>query len=142
MHKILVPVDGSDAALRALDFAVGLVTAVAGASLHLLFVYPRIALYGATRVYAGEEEFRHLAREHASGVLLNAEARIGKGAIAYAADAIEGDPAEVIAQRATELGCDSIVMGTRGMGRVGNLLLGSVATKVVHLTPLPVTLVK
>jgi nucleotide-binding universal stress UspA family protein len=33
-------------------------------------------------------------------------------------------------------------MGTRGQGRVANLVIGSVATKVVHLTPLPVTLVK
>ena len=37
---------------------------------------------------------------------------------------------------------DEIVMGTRGMGRVGNLLMGSVATRVVHLAEVPVTLVK
>jgi nucleotide-binding universal stress UspA family protein len=35
-----------------------------------------------------------------------------------------------------------IVMGTRGQGAVGNLLLGSVATKVIHLSKVPVTLVK
>jgi nucleotide-binding universal stress UspA family protein len=33
-------------------------------------------------------------------------------------------------------------MGTRGMGAIGNLVLGSVATKVIHLTEVPVTLVK
>jgi nucleotide-binding universal stress UspA family protein len=38
--------------------------------------------------------------------------------------------------------CDGIVMGTRGMSAVGNLVMGSVATKVIHLTKLPVTLVK
>jgi nucleotide-binding universal stress UspA family protein len=35
-----------------------------------------------------------------------------------------------------------IAMGTRGMGTIGNLLMGSVATKVVHLASVPVTLVK
>ncbi|MCJ9712965.1 universal stress protein, partial [Bordetella hinzii] len=38
--------------------------------------------------------------------------------------------------------CDRIVMGTRGLGAVGGLVLGSVAQKVIHLSPVPVTLVK
>jgi nucleotide-binding universal stress UspA family protein len=33
-------------------------------------------------------------------------------------------------------------MGTRGMSAIGNLFLGSVTTKVVHLANVPVTLVK
>jgi nucleotide-binding universal stress UspA family protein len=33
-------------------------------------------------------------------------------------------------------------MGTRGMGAIGNVFLGSIATKVVHLASVPVTLVK
>jgi nucleotide-binding universal stress UspA family protein len=33
-------------------------------------------------------------------------------------------------------------MGTRGFGRIGGLLLGSIATEVMHLAPMPVTLVK
>ena len=48
----------------------------------------------------------------------------------------------LIADSAEREGCDAIVMGTRGMGSIGSLMLGSVATKVVHLTKLPVTLVK
>jgi nucleotide-binding universal stress UspA family protein len=32
--------------------------------------------------------------------------------------------------------------GTRGLGSVSNLLLGSVGTKVIHLSPVPVQLVK
>ncbi len=39
-------------------------------------------------------------------------------------------------------GVDVIVMGTRGMGALANLALGSTATKVVHLAEVPVTLVK
>jgi nucleotide-binding universal stress UspA family protein len=39
-------------------------------------------------------------------------------------------------------GADAIVMGTRGLGVVGGLVLGSIASKVVHLVKVPVTLVK
>jgi len=38
--------------------------------------------------------------------------------------------------------CDHIIMGTRGMGAFGNLVLGSTANQVVHLAEIPVTLVK
>lgn len=50
--------------------------------------------------------------------------------------------AQHIAEFASENACDEIIMGTRGMGAVGNLVLGSVATKVVHLATVPVTLVR
>lgn len=47
-----------------------------------------------------------------------------------------------IARAARRLKCESIVMGTRGMGTIGNLFLGSVATRVIHLARIPVTLIK
>ena len=53
-----------------------------------------------------------------------------------------GDAAETITTYADQKKCDAIFMGTRGLGRVAGLLLGSVATKVLHLTKVPVTLTK
>jgi nucleotide-binding universal stress UspA family protein len=53
-----------------------------------------------------------------------------------------GSPAETIAKVAREQGCDGIVMGTRGLGAVSSVLLGSVSSRVLHLSDLPVTLVK
>jgi nucleotide-binding universal stress UspA family protein len=50
-------------------------------------------------------------------------------------------PSELV-KYAEEKGCDGIIMGTRGLGPIGNLVMGSVATKVIHLTTLPVTLIK
>jgi len=43
---------------------------------------------------------------------------------------------------AEERGCDQIVMGTHGRGTIAGLLIGSVATKVLHLAKAPVLLVK
>ena len=53
-----------------------------------------------------------------------------------------GDPVSVIARFAAQYHCDQIVMGTRGLGRVRRLLLGSTANKVLHLAKVPVLLVK
>ena len=47
-----------------------------------------------------------------------------------------------IADCARDLQCDAIVMGTRGLGAIQTLLLGSVAVKVIHLADQPVTLIK
>jgi nucleotide-binding universal stress UspA family protein len=62
--------------------------------------------------------------------------------IPFTAEVAIGDIAATINKRAEELGCDGIVMGTAGTSAMENLLMGSVATKLVHITKLPVTLVK
>lgn len=49
-----------------------------------------------------------------------------------------GDPAEVIVQYAEDKRCEQIVMGPRGMGTMSNLVLGSVASKVIPLAKAPV----
>jgi nucleotide-binding universal stress UspA family protein len=48
----------------------------------------------------------------------------------------------MIAQVAREEDIQHIVMGTRGLGSIQGLLLGSVATKVIHLADVPITLIK
>lgn len=53
-----------------------------------------------------------------------------------------GAAAETIDRVVRELGADQLVTGTRGLGSLGNLFLGSVAAKVVQLADVPVTLVK
>jgi nucleotide-binding universal stress UspA family protein len=142
MYKILVPLDGSDCALRALAFAIERTREVAGSSLHVLTVHHEPRVYGRTAVYPGKEGMEQLVAQWSAQVFSGAQELLARSGVSHVTEALEGDPAEVIARRAAETGCDSIFMGTRGMGRVANLVLGSVATKVVHLSALPVTLVK
>jgi nucleotide-binding universal stress UspA family protein len=52
-----------------------------------------------------------------------------------------GDIAATIVRLAAKQHCDMIYMGTRGMGAVSGLVMGSTATKVLHLASVPVVLV-
>ncbi len=56
--------------------------------------------------------------------------------------ALTGEPAEALLEEAKRVGADLIVMGTRGLGDLGALLLGSVSHKVIQLADCPVTVVK
>ena len=53
-----------------------------------------------------------------------------------------GVVANEIVRAAAELRVDQIAMGTRGMGAVGNMVLGSVAQRVLHQASIPLLLVK
>jgi nucleotide-binding universal stress UspA family protein len=142
MTTVLVPIDGSEPAHRALDLAIRSSQGKPEARIHALYVHPTIDVPGTVRAFVTLEQMRELATEQSRPTLDGAAARLTAAGIDHTVEMLEGDPAEVIARRARELDCDAIVMGSRGMGRIANLIIGSVATKVVHLTTLPVTLVK
>ena len=69
-------------------------------------------------------------------------ALLDKAGIPYTAAVLVGPVAETIVDYAQKNGCEKIVMGTRGLGALGSVLLGSVTSRLMSLTDLPVTLVK
>ena len=141
-RKILVPIDGSEPAWRALEFAIRMVSGAPDGAVHVLYVHPRIDVAGKVQIFVSEQHMRELAMKESRWLMDAANERLRSAASRHATEILEGDPAEVIARRAQELGCETIVMGTRGMGRMANLVMGSVATRVVQLTQTPVTLIK
>jgi len=79
--------------------------------------------------------------------LQRARARLEEENIACTSHVEVGDVAQTIARFVRELFCDQVIMGTRGLGSgaiaaLSGLLLGSIATKVLYLVDVPVTLVK
>lgn len=142
MHKLLLAIDGSESASHALEYAIKLAKENGPIELHLLTVHPEPVIYGEIQVYVPRERMEELQRKHSEDILRPALERAKTANISHASEILIGEIAPMIVKRAEELNCDCIVMGTRGMGAIGNLVLGSVATKVVHLTKLPVTLVK
>jgi nucleotide-binding universal stress UspA family protein len=140
--RILVAVDGSDSARRGLEFAARQARALGGARLHVLAVTAPVFVYGEIEVYAGKERMRTLAAAEVRSILDAAAETLRRTGVAFDLEQLDGQPAEVVARRASELDCDWIVMGTHGHGRLGAALMGSVAQSVVHLATVPVTLVK
>ena len=139
MKKILVPVDGSEASARALRVAAERARLIKG-ELHVLHVEPPMH-YEEMRVYVVREDLEKV-RAEASRRVLDAAAKIASAEkVAHVEHLRHGDVAQVVAELVKAQAMDEVVMGTRGMGTLGTLLLGSVAYRVVHLVRVPVTLV-
>lgn len=142
MHKVLVPFDGSESALRAVRYAIALAKQNGPVAIHVVTAHEEPVVYGEIAVYVSHERMAELQREHCEAVVAAAEELLKEAAVPYTKEILVGRIAEAIVKRANELGCDGIVMGTRGMTAIGNLVLGSVAMKIIHLATVPVTLVK
>ena len=136
--NILVPVDGSPNSLRALKHAAERFRDSSHAHLLLLNVQPALP--------ASRHVPRSMIKDHqqrmSEEALAPARACAERLGVTFDCYLRVGDPAEVIASFAQRTHCREIVMGTRGLGRVRGLWLGSVTTKVIHLAVVPVTLVK
>lgn len=142
MMKILIPIDGSENALRALRQVVDSRDWYREQpELHLLNVQLPVAS-GAVKMFISAEQLRDYYEDEGQKVLQAARAVIQPTGLPFHARVAVGDIAATLVQYGRDNGCGMIVMGTRGMGALGNMLLGSVATKVIHLTSLPVMLIK
>lgn len=142
MHTILLPFDGSDASKRAIQFVADTYATHAAVKVHVLNVYEYPMYFtdyvnGAT-VQLMSDSLRMVSEK----IVLDAAIPLQRLSIPHQLHTRQGLVAQVIAEQAEALACQSIVMGTRGMGALTGLLLGSVATRVIHLAKVPVTLVK
>lgn len=142
MKKLLVPVDGSQAALRALAVALELAKANAQATLHLVHCHEEPLLYGEVAVYVPRDKIEAAQRAHSEAILDAAAAELEGLGVGYTREVLVGPPGPTIAAHAERLACDAIVMGRHGRSTLGDLLMGSVAMKVLHASKLPVMLVR
>ena len=141
--NILIPVDGSPASLRAVDFAIERHARNGTNALVLLHVQPIGSINPAGLSEAMPADWLHEATSQASAqALKDAIGKCEGASVAFKALARSGQTAETIVQVAQEEDVGHIVMGTRGLGGVQGLLLGSVATQVIHLAVVPIMLIK
>ncbi|HEX4944585.1 MAG TPA: universal stress protein [Usitatibacteraceae bacterium] len=142
MLRILVAVDGSESSDRAVAHLLKkLGWYKEKIEVHLLNV--QAALPSQVGLYApAAEQLQGFHREQGEAALASARAILDGAKVGYVTHIGIGEPAHVIAHYAKEKSVDQIVMGARGLGSIAGLVMGSVTTKVLGLTDVPVLVIK
>ncbi len=144
--NILVAVDGSTAATRALESAIQ-ISDKFGAGLHLLHVVREMQMPlnpGLMERYEEVQRQRHDLLRSAGEEILNQAKRMAqsKGIDSVESDIGSGDPATAIVDYADNKQIDLIVIGNRGLGQVHSMLMGSVSRKVSNIAKAACLIVK
>jgi nucleotide-binding universal stress UspA family protein len=143
-RNILVAVDGSAHAKRALEEAIDLARATGG-SLTVVTVVPELSAWVLGG--AGMPPPVDLVRLHEDlvrdyGRMLEEEAASVPDDVQSRSLLLEGRPAEAIVRQTRAGGHDLVVMGSRGRGELRSLVLGSVSHEVLHTSRVPVLVVR
>lgn len=140
--KILVAIDGSKHALRAVKYATALVGQLQQASrVTLISVHDDTGL-GPVKAFVGSEEVAEYLREFSDKELKPARKILDVAEVKHDAEIRTGHVAQEIVNCASHGKFDLIVLGAKGRGALADLLIGSVAQRVLAMAKQPVTLVK
>ncbi|MBI5784839.1 MAG: YjbE family putative metal transport protein [Rhodocyclales bacterium] len=142
MHKLLLPVDGSEGSMRAVDQLIAMRDWYRQPlEVHLLNV--QHVLHKDVGQFVGAAEVQNYHQEEGARELAAACAKLDQAGISYHSHIVTGDIAgETIAHFAREQGIDQILMCTHGRTPLGEFVLGSVAKGVIQHGMMPVTLVR
>jgi nucleotide-binding universal stress UspA family protein len=142
MIRFLLPIDGSEVSDRAVEKLIRKLDWYRERpEIHLLNVQP--PLHHDVGMFVAHDELQKFHHDRGTEALASARAKLDAAGVPYIHHIGVGEPvASVIAHYSREKQIDQIVMGTRGHGGLAGMLLGDVARKVIHLTEVPVLLVK
>jgi nucleotide-binding universal stress UspA family protein len=141
--RILVAVDGSKNSLDAVQCLIDHADwyrrkpEVILVTVHL--PVPRLPRMGLA---VGRNQIQKYYQDEGEARLAAAKRKLDAAGIRFAAQVLVGPVAESIVNLARQKGCDLIYIGTRGMTEIGKAVLGSTASKVLHISNTPVLLVK
>jgi nucleotide-binding universal stress UspA family protein len=142
MLKVLLPVDGSPSAVRATQKLIETLDwykeppEIEVVVVHL--PVPKIPNMGA---FVSKEMIQKYYDDECAAMLAPSRKLLDAASVAYAVRQLTGPIAETIVQQATQSGSHMIYMGTRGMSAMANMALGSVTTRVLHLSHIPILLI-
>lgn len=138
-RHILVPIDGSEASLRAVEMAVRLVQLCPACQMTVLYVIDKLVLNELARFGGrGEKEVEAELEEQGRRYLDLAHQDAAKLGIAVDCQTRKGDPFEEIVAVANSLHADLIIMGHTGRRGTTRVLIGSVTERVLDYAPCPV----
>ena len=131
VNSWFVAVDSSDNALRAVAQAIQLAEEMKACALHLVHVQTWLSKEAA------QSELAHQGLDATA----RARAKLEAVGLPWRLHLLLGNPSERIIDRAIQMRGRGIIIGSRGLNVVESLLFGSVAYKVMHLSPVPVMVV-
>lgn len=139
--KILIPIDGSITANKALNYALHLAHE-AQASVRLLHVVDELSLLSR---YEYPGEWVQQARQAGYQILqdgLDAAKKLGVTADTLMVDQVGQRLGHSVADAAGDWGADLVVVGSHGRRGIGRVLMGSGSEQILHNSPVPVLLVR
>jgi nucleotide-binding universal stress UspA family protein len=141
LSNILVAIDGSKPSTQALEMAIEMAKKF-DAKLHLIHVVREMQLPPELQHFAELESVRGTRQDVLNTIgerLVNQGKRVAEtnGVTSVESDIGTGDPANAIIGYANRNGIDLIVLGSRGLGQVEGMLMGSVSRKVSNLATVP-----
>lgn len=139
MLKVLVPVDGSTNALRAVRHALTEYQRHHELELHLLNVQPGLSRHIAHFLSRSDRDTWH--RDQAEAAMAGARALLVQAGVPHHTHWAVGERAAEICRHAERLGAHHIVMGTARKNSVTRMLEDSVTNRVLEATPVPVEIV-
>lgn len=143
MKKVLLPIDGSACALRGVALVILKRSHYANPDdLDIHLVNVQVPFSHDVSRFSSHEQMADFHREEGEKLLRDARGLLDAAGAKYTCHCEVGKVAETITDLADSLQCDQIVMGTHGRGALNELLMGSITLKVVHLSKIPVLLVK
>jgi nucleotide-binding universal stress UspA family protein len=138
--KILVPVDGSENSYRALDAALFLSEKL-GSNITVLHVMEQVPITHIESQKVLSELLENYKKENQDILSKCSEIAKQKG-ITINTILLQGNPASIILDYNKKEKFDLVIMGSRGLGKFKELILGSVSSKIVHHSPCGILLIR
>ncbi len=137
----LIAVDGSESSLKTIDHVVS-EAADRSPRPQLFLVNVQAPLSSDITRFIDEKLVTDFHRETGEAALAQARQKLDAAGFSYTSHIMIGETAPTIVEFANEKACKLIVMGAHGFGTVIGALMGSITTKVIHLSTVPVLVVK
>ena len=138
--NILVPIDGSDNSYRALDAAL-LLSEKLGSNITVIHVMEEVPI-----THIGSEkmlnELLEAYKKENQDILLKCSEIANQKGLTIKSFLLQGNPASAILDYIKKEKFDLVIMGSRGLGKFKELILGSVSSKIVHHSPCAVLLIR
>lgn len=141
--KILIAVDGSEHSLHAVDYFIKhLDDWRERPSVELITVHLPLPHLPNMHLVVSNKQVQAYYDEEGAASLATARERLQSAGVAFQSHVLVGQIAETIVRHAKQTSCDLVLIGTHGRGAAAGMVMGSIATAVVHRADAPVLLVK